>query len=256
MIQYFTTLMPSEIGQWWDRLQQYGVGAELAFAEHFNKDTYGAWLRQEAPGVAKDAAGRNVPLSVHAYYFAADLGALDETIRAHGVACLEQDIEIARVLGAKRVILHTGYLPESMDWYREWWTDTWCAAFERPVNVAQQAGVQLCVENVFEADPAIITNIIQRFDSPHVAACVDVGHANARKTDPVAWVHPWVSALHLHDNNGMGDQHKAPGAGNIDFAAVRQALGAGFDGQATLEVFGDEQALVTGLAHLRGAGWV
>ncbi|MFA6033577.1 MAG: TIM barrel protein, partial [Myxococcota bacterium] len=46
-----------------------------------------------------------------------------------------------------------------------------------------------------------------------------------------------VFSLHLHDNDGVSDQHLLPGGGVVDFAGIAALLaGTGFDGILTMEV--------------------
>jgi sugar phosphate isomerase/epimerase len=51
--------------------------------------------------------------------------------------------------------------------------------------------------------------------------------------------------VHLHDNDGRSDLHLPPGAGNIDWPGVIQALvDVGYDRTITLEVFSRDREYV------------
>ena len=77
---------------------------------------------------------------------------------------------------------------------------------------------------------------------------VDVGHMNMRLTgggyfegqsvmDYFRRLPLPVVEVHLHDNNGVKDEHGHFGLGNIEFGQVAQALKAiGFDGVSTIEI--------------------
>ena len=65
--------------------------------------------------------------------------------------------------------------------------------------------------------------------------CLDTGHANFCGESPADAVrmlgHEYLGALHVHDNNGIADQHRTPGEGTIDWEAFSNALAdIGFDG--------------------------
>jgi sugar phosphate isomerase/epimerase len=46
----------------------------------------------------------------------------------------------------------------------------------------------------------------------------------------------YLSTLHVHDNNGRGDNHWLPGRGVIDWSDFSKALGEiGFEGTVSLE---------------------
>ncbi len=60
-----------------------------------------------------------------------------------------------------------------------------------------------------------------------VVACVDTGHALITGTNPADMIRSLggkVRLLHVHDNDGLHDQHTAPGLGKIDWNDVTGAL--------------------------------
>ena len=74
--------------------------------------------------------------------------------------------------------------------------------------------------------------------------CLDVGHTNVgihKKGITVGQVVRQygenISCLHLHDNNGLKDQHKMPGTGDIDWKELLSALkDIGYQGVYNLEI--------------------
>ncbi len=87
--------------------------------------------------------------------------------------------------------------------------------------------------------------------SPRYGILIDVGHLNWRRQQTryfgdlsveqyLAAVPLPIVEVHLHDNDGTRDAHAPFGEGNVDFAAVAEALRtAGFDGVATIEIAPD-----------------
>ena len=70
--------------------------------------------------------------------------------------------------------------------------------------------------------------------------CLDTGHANFCGENPAEMVRmlgkEYLGALHVHDNDGSGDQHLRPGFGNIDWEDFSNALEEiGFEGCMSLE---------------------
>lgn len=76
-----------------------------------------------------------------------------------------------------------------------------------------------------------------------LCVCVDTGHTNmtvrhgeASVGDAIRKLGSLVEVLHIHDNNGILDEHKIPGTGIIDFEDVFAALKEiGFKGWYNLE---------------------
>lgn len=86
----------------------------------------------------------------------------------------------------------------------------------------------------------------------YFSVCMDTGHTNVAIRgsdlslgDAIRMLGSSISVLHLHDNNGLKDQHKLPMTGDIDWKDVLQALEeVGYNGvynlELKLEEFGQE----------------
>lgn len=60
-----------------------------------------------------------------------------------------------------------------------------------------------------------------------MAFCFDTGHAHACRVDietALAALDGRVEALHIHDNDGVSDQHLAPHMGTVDWDKFARAL--------------------------------
>ena len=76
-----------------------------------------------------------------------------------------------------------------------------------------------------------------------LCVCVDTGHTNMTVRygnpsvgDVIRKLGSLVQVLHLHDNNGIKDQHKIPKTGIIDWGDVLDSLDdAGYQGWYNLE---------------------
>lgn len=83
--------------------------------------------------------------------------------------------------------------------------------------------------------------------TPGAGLLLDIGHAHVAARRQGLDIGRYVDAipleiceLHVTDNHGDADEHLPPGAGNLDFAALRDALARrGFDGPVNMEVCKD-----------------
>ncbi len=98
-------------------------------------------------------------------------------------------------------------------------------AFSILVDYGRWHGVLIAVENIDEPYSAqILTRLLQQVDG--LKMCFDTGHAERWQ----AWENylpvflPRISALHIHDNHGVKDEHLVPGDGTIDFVPFFRAL--------------------------------
>ena len=76
-----------------------------------------------------------------------------------------------------------------------------------------------------------LKEIIRNIGSPYLGICFDSGHANLLAAssdisirDEIIDAGEYLWTLHIHDNDGSGDQHLPPGDGNIDWGLVIRAL--------------------------------
>jgi len=87
------------------------------------------------------------------------------------------------------------------------------------VEYATKMDVILCLENVRNNEH--FDYVLDSINSDHLKRCFDVGHANCFSKDLYSEYHlkniERVVCVHLHDNNGLYDEHKIPFTGSIDF---------------------------------------
>ncbi|MGI6201040.1 MAG: sugar phosphate isomerase/epimerase family protein [Christensenellales bacterium] len=102
---------------------------------------------------------------------------------------------------------------------------------------AQRRGVRLAIENM--RSPDHLTGLLEAVDCPALGFCYDAGHDFCWSPTPYALLARYgdrLMAVHLHDNHGRQDEHLPPGAGDIDWAAVREGLArSAYRGPLTLE---------------------
>lgn len=165
-------------------------------------------------------------------------------------ALLTASIAVAGALGSSTLVIHAGCVRDpdeniGVAYSRQ------RAALRRAGDRAAEAGVTVCVENIFRfapmretATPARLAAEIDGVGHPHVRATLDVSHAFLRCTDArlnlmdeIAVLAPYARHVHLHDSFGLaseswtmdeaerlalgeGDLHLPVGWGSIPWAEV------------------------------------
>ena len=108
---------------------------------------------------------------------------------------------------------------------------------------ANRQGVLLCVENVF-ADHSVVevadcAVLFEGTTNQQVRFTLDTGHAhmNGCLFEMLDSVHNRLAFTHLHDNDGIRDQHLVPGNGTIDWQRFMQDLDRyGYSGPLNFEL--------------------
>lgn len=98
-------------------------------------------------------------------------------------------------------------------------------------------GVLPALENL-DQSVAFHQAMLAAFTKNQLGFCYDSGHALIHKqVNLVRRFSGRLAATHLHDNDGVTDQHLPPGEGKVDWPLVADALRAGgYDGTWNLEV--------------------
>ena len=115
------------------------------------------------------------------------------------------------------------------------WMDALSFSLDAVLPHFEEAGVTLAFENLpgLEAfpDPAELDFLRRRFPSPCLGAWYDVGHGERKarvgdwpQAETLALVGDCTVGAHLHDVSGLEEDHRAPGEGGVDWAALRPLL--------------------------------
>jgi sugar phosphate isomerase/epimerase len=138
-------------------------------------------------------------------------------------------LQIAGALRARYLVLHTQWNPNlRQPDYRERWVEGNCRFWEDLLPAVEEAGTTVLFENMWDAAPDHLVQLLDRLPAGRFAACLDAGHASI--FSPLTW-QSWAQVLgerlayvHLSDNHLGWDQHLALGQGSIDFSRLLRAL--------------------------------
>ena len=105
------------------------------------------------------------------------------------------------------------------------------------IEKAEQKNVNIALENLRKSDH--LRYLFAHIPSARLGFCYDSGHHHCRnpQEDILTLFGARLMALHLHDNDGTGDQHKMPLDGSADWANIMKRIAkTGFTGATALEV--------------------
>jgi len=170
-------------------------------------------------------------ITMHGPFFDMTPGSPDKQIEAVVERRYKHAIEIAQALNAKIVVFHANFIASlHNEEYRVGWQKR-NAEFWSPIaEFAAAHDVTLAVENMWEFDPFIITDVLHAVDHPNLRACLDVGHAHLFSKVPFTeWlrvVEPYLVHVHMNNNDGKLDYHRAFPDGVLDYHQILTLLHA------------------------------
>ena len=173
-----------------------------------------------------------------------------EEDRAERMDKMKRSIHMCAVMGCRYWVVHP-IMPFGIQerGNAEQAAQTWelNRAFMRElIQTAHEEDVVICLENMPMPNFSMgkvedIIRFVNEMNDDHFKVCLDTGHAAVTREgvgDAVrALGKDLLRTLHIHDNNGIHDQHRLPYFGVIDwedFAAALQEIG--FDGNFSYEV--------------------
>lgn len=171
-----------------------------------------------------------IPLrGFHGPFFELIPASRDRQIQQVARSRFRRAVELATVVGAQHLVLHTGYFPKTYS--RRTWVDN-SVAFWAPFASTLPESIQLHLENVYEDDPTLIAELIDRvnqaLDRKVLTICLDIGHVHSNSSRPLE---DWMVTLgakirytHLHNNDGILDDHWGLWRGKIDMPRILDLL--------------------------------
>ena len=203
---------------------RYGINPEIGFdalaletASHKDMAEMARLMEEQ---------GRTI--TFHGPFMDLATGGLDERIREVTTWRLQRTMELVPVFRPQSVVFHAGYDERRYHAHRAEWLSGSLATWEPLIQQAEEMGVVIHLENVYEQTPEMILTLIEEMDSEHLGFCLDMGHMNVfGEVELSEWLEalgPHLKEVHLHDNNGHSDSHGPIGSGTAPFKELFQYL--------------------------------
>ena len=174
-------------------------------------------------------------LTLHGPFFDLSPASFDSKIKKVTMERFEEVYQIARQLGASKIIFHSGFIPQV--YFVEGWLYK-SITFWKEFMSNKEDSITICIENVFETDYAPILELIRQVNHPHFKMCLDIGHVNAYSPIPlIEWIQnlkAYISHVHLHNNHGSKDEHLGLSNGSINVPECLKLLSEIITGHLTI----------------------
>ena len=163
-----------------------------------------------------------------------------------------RSLEIASILGAENIVVHTvkRNLPDDFDlegfsytFYRSF--IPYCERFNMHISVENLVGKKPITNEKFPvfSNPQQHLAFVESLDSEWFNICIDLGHSallGYAPQDVIASMNKTVfRTMHVHDNDFLADSHVLPYDGKMDWEAILRALArVDFQGDFSFELEG------------------
>lgn len=232
---------------------EYGIGLEIdeyCTAANMDPDQFGP-----TDLMVKEKMTYSKRHIFHAPFNELSPAAIDPKALELAYQRLEQAYRLANGYGINRMVVHSGYIPQVYykNWFYERSIDFWDTFMDgKPMDF------HIMIENVLEDEPCTLAETIKTLGDPRIGACLDFGHANCSSDlDLIEWVRvlgPWITHIHLHNNDKIYDRHWDLGRGCIDIKRILESVRDWVPGDVTYTIENEECR--NSMCWLAENGWI
>ncbi len=202
---------------------------------------------------AADQAGLRIHSVMNQAHWRYPLSSPDPKEVQTSMRGMELSLNQAKLYGADAVLLVPAVVRADTTYEQAWERSQ--KKIRELLPLAEKTGVIIAVEEVWNKFLLTARDFVQyidEFDSPLVQAYVDVGNM-VHYGVPQHWIRQVgkrIAKVHLKDYVRQTRQFVNLGDGDVDWEEVRKSLaGAGFTGNATVELKGGDRAYLTDVSQ-------
>jgi sugar phosphate isomerase/epimerase len=189
---------------------------------YFSAEDLDGCREEDLQRLSKALWENQLEVSIHGPFMDLSPGGVDQRIKAVTRDRFLKTIELAHFFNPRMIVFHPGYERWKFDGNVNLWLESSLQTWRSLVKEAEERGLTIAIENVFEESPDPIKNLLEEIHSPRFRFCFDTGHHNVfSKTLLPVWMEAlggFLSEVHLHDNHKETDEHLPVGEGEFDFS--------------------------------------
>ena len=174
----------------------------------------------------------------------------DDILRRYRIS-----FELAGILGVRNIVVHPLHCMNYLNNDPKWILEQNVEYYSTLAPMAADNGLKIAIENMWQknqynknitlsacSSPYELRDYVDACNqvTPQFVACLDIGHCILTGHDPVNAIEVLgerLNALHVHDVDGIHDNHTSPMSMVVNFPAMTDALKRiGYKGEYTLEV--------------------
>ncbi|MGN0878407.1 MAG: sugar phosphate isomerase/epimerase family protein [Oligosphaeraceae bacterium] len=169
----------------------------------------------------------------------------EEYVRQAGVDLVRNRLEMLHELGGTGALMmhipcfQHGNSPERNEQVRRQ-VDALRRSLDELMPTLERLDTRIAIENMWSDTFEVIHQLLQDYPAHRLGICYDSGHANGRilpGIDAGERDKHRLMALHLHDNDGLADQHQPPFMGTLDWNRLAAIIASsGYPREISFEI--------------------
>lgn len=157
---------------------------------------------------------------MHGAFLDVTIHSSDPLIRETSELRVRQSMEIAKRMGIKGVVFHTGRLAGfRVEYYLKQWKEMNACFFQKLAEEFPEQ--QIYMENMFDEAPDVLAELAEEMkETTNFGVCLDYAHAALTNFSGKEWAEtllPYIRHMHINDNDLKNDLHRPVGTGMIDW---------------------------------------
>jgi sugar phosphate isomerase/epimerase len=188
---------------------------------YFSAEDLDTFHEKDLKKLAETLQENGLETTFHGPFMDLSPGGTDRRIKEVTSDRLLKTIKLAFYFMPKTIVFHPGYEKWKFDGDVKLWLESSLQTWEPLVKKAEEMGLFLVIENVFEEDPDPLAMLLRKIDSSHFRFCFDTGHHHVFGKAPLPiWIESlgkYLVEVHLHDNHKEMDEHLPVGEGDFNF---------------------------------------
>ncbi|HUL38325.1 MAG TPA: sugar phosphate isomerase/epimerase family protein, partial [Thermodesulfobacteriota bacterium] len=156
---------------------------------YFSSDDLDTCHEKDVQHLSKMLQENQLETTLHGPFMDLSPGGVDKRIKEVTFDRLLKTIELSHFFKPKMIVFHPGYERWKFDGDVKLWLESSLQTWGPLVKEAEERGLTLAIENVFEESPDSIKNLLDEIHSPHFRFCFDTGHHHVfSKTALPLWI--------------------------------------------------------------------
>lgn len=165
--------------------------------------------------------------TMHGAFLDVNVCSTDPLIREVSVRRVRQSMDIAKQMGLRGVVFHTGLIAGfRVPQYLEQWKNRSAEFFTTLME--EYPDQEIFMENMFDEDPVMLAELGELMkESGKFFVCLDYAHGAVTGCPQETWVQtlaPYIRHMHINDNDLCIDLHQPVGEGQIDWMEFHRLL--------------------------------